>query len=63
MISQSLQKVIYNEENARSIWSIFQQNKKKHQKEIAQRFKKLRDMIKRAEDSANKKLDELSLVA
>ena len=47
MINQSLQKVIYNEQNANSIWSIYEQNRKKMQKDVGDRFKKLRQVVKK----------------
>ena len=59
MINQSLQKVIYNEQNANSIWSIYEQNRKKMQKDVGDRFKKLRQVVKKAEEMVNKKLEEL----
>ena len=59
MINQSLQKVIYNEQNANSIWSIYEQNRKKMQKDVGDRFKKLRQVVKKAEEVINKKLEEL----
>lgn len=51
-----MEKAIYNQENATSIWGIFEQSKKKHQKDLADRFKKLKEAVKKAEEEAVKKL-------
>jgi hypothetical protein len=51
-----LERNIYNQENVSSIWGLFEQ---KYQKEMADKFKKLREAVKKMEEVANWKLDEL----
>lgn len=57
---KALEKSIYSEENITSILGIFEQNKRRLQKDLTDRFKKVKDMIKVLEDKASKQLEKLN---
>lgn len=61
LASQALEKLISNQETAKYILALFEKHKRKLQKELTDKFKKLRDTVKRLEDTAVKQLEEIAL--
>lgn len=61
LASQALEKLISDHETAKYILALFEQHKRKLHKELADKFKRLKEVVRRLEDTATRQLEELVL--